>query len=240
MTYELNKTLMRNALTIMALVLSHIIIGQTIQEKIETEVCKCFVEQEPRFNETNNLDVLDICFDKPFVKLESEIEAAIAKEIDTTASNAYELGMEYGRKLFNDMQEGLVYNCDSYYNVMQGLRALMHKNMRRDITEQKLDSLSQLVSNAPKDDNLLWERGAHNLALDNIEAAKSDFKQCLEINPDNLVAKFFLGWSYDLNSEYEKAIPLYEETINSTDDIGAFREIGKINLMVIRRMLKEQ
>ena len=231
---------MKNTFAFVALTMFNFAIGQTLQQKLESGICKCFNEQEFIFNKSKDLDVLDKCFDLPFRDLEKEFEEEIAKKIDTTAANSYELGLDYGRKLFNDMQDGLIINCDSYYNVMQNISKLMYENMGKGVNQQKIDSISLLVKNDLSNDMLLWERGAYNLGLKKIDEAQEDFSNCITINPKNHIATFCLGWTYDLQGNNKKAVEYYEQSINSTEDLGYFREIGRINLAIIRRKIREK
>lgn len=218
------------------MIVSSIVGGQTLQEKLETEICKCFDQQISIFNESKNLDSFDQCFDLPFQKFQKELEQeAVNKKVDTTANNAYELGLEYGRQLFNDMQKGLIFNCDSYYEIMQVIGDTMYKNMSNGVSQRSLDSLSLLVKEYPSDDILLWKRGTHNLGLDNVNKAQEDFLECIRINPNNEIAKFCLGWTYDLQENLEPAIKYYEESLNANSNIGYFQEIGRINLLILQR-----
>lgn len=231
---------MRKILIAILLLISIPSISQSFKKKLEHEICNCFEQKQDSFNQTNNLDVLDECFDTPFEKLKYEIEAEIAKKIDSTATNSYELGMEYGRQLFNEMQDGLIFECDSYYEIMQGIGKIMYKNLSNGVTTEKIDSLSKMVDEFPKDEKILWERGVLKLGNDEILEAQQDFIQCLEINPDNNIAKFCLGWTYDLQDDHSNAFRYYNEAINSNQNIGSFREIGRINLSILKRKMSEK
>lgn len=209
--------------------------AQTIQERFETFVCDCFTEQETEFNATRNLDILDTCFDFPMEDFEEEFEAMIAKNMDTTNINKYEVGYVYGKKMFSDLQSILIKTCDPYYRVMSSTTEIMFENTKIGVDTAKIDSLSAQIKAAPEDYNLVWERGANQMALGNNAEAISDFEICLQNDSEFPPALFFLGWVYDLNGDSEKALIYYKKVLNLPQDPTAFSDMARIKIAIIER-----
>ena len=218
--------------------------SQTSKEIFVMSFCDCFERNDVTVNEDINIDLLKDCLNETLQNSESELTKAILKEIDTTnikQKDLYQIGYDYGQNLFGNVQDKLINDCDAYYEFAKGTNALLYKNIGKDSNQKKVDSLSKLVEKNPKNIMLIWERGATNLGIQNIEGAQTDFKLCLEENTDFFPARFFLAVSYDVTGDYDNALKEYQILVNQSrhTDLGPMTDISKMFLALTKRKIKE-
>jgi len=226
-------------LILLTLLTSSSIYAQTVQERFETFVCDCFTEKETEFDTSRNLDILDTCFDFPMDDYKEELETLVAQNIDTTKTNPYEAGIIYGKRMFSELQSTLIKTCDPYYHAMTITGEIMLQNMKTGVDTARIDSLSAQIKATPDDYNLVWERGACQMALGNSAEAILDFEYCLENEPEHPTALFFLGWMHDINGDFEKAKTLYQKVLDLNMDLAGFNDIARIKLAIIDRNTKK-
>ena len=225
-------------LLLLTILSSSLMNAQTLQERFESFVCDCFTEKEAEFKTTQNLDILDSCFDFPMEDYEEELEALIAKNIDTTQISPYDAGMIYGKRMFSEIQSTLVKTCDPYYHAMTITGEVMLRNMKAGIDQSRVDSLTTQIEANPEDYNLIWERGACYMALEDNAKAIADFEFCLENEPDFPPALFFLGWTYDLTGDKAKAMDYYQKVLDLNNDLLGFNDVTRIKMAIIERNAK--
>lgn len=226
-------------LILLTLLASSSLTAQTVQERFESFVCDCFTEKEAEFKASQNLDILDTCFDFPMEDYEEELEALIAKNIDTTKVNAYDAGMIYGKRMFSEIQSTLVKTCDPYYHAMRITGKLMLQNMKAGIDAAKIESLTTQIEANPDDNNLIWERGACYMALEDNAKAIADFERCLKNEPNFPPALFFMGWVHDLTDDKVKAMDYYQKVLDLNNDLLGFNDVTRINMAIIERESKK-
>ncbi|MEW7289640.1 hypothetical protein [Aquimarina sp. 2304DJ70-9] len=218
--------------------------GQELFDKISVDICNCFEENEDLNRKNFDIKFFDICHDLSMKKYKPELELLLYKDVDSTSSEyTYEhvnkLGYELGKRMFNKILEPMINNCDAYYTYFSKAREIMLINLGKGITEQKVDSLTNLIEKSYWKTNLLFQRGAYELGLGNVSKAKSDLVSCLEKNPIHIHAMFFLAMAHELEEDYKSAIPLYEEIIDQNQNQNPLTNLAKIYLTITKRRLKE-
>lgn len=214
--------------------------SQSVQNNLEADICKCFNKNEVSFIETQNLDLFDTCFSESFEIHKVAIEKEALKYIDTTdQSSAYIQGQKYGRKIFTDIQSGLISECDSYYKVMSLTSKMMFENFKKGATAKKVDSISTLISANANDLELVLNRGLYHFGLKNVGKARLDFETYLENDPKNSTALTLLAFTYQREDDNKKAIEYYNLAINSGEGNETLIDIAKINLAILLRKEEE-
>jgi tetratricopeptide (TPR) repeat protein len=218
--------------------------SQTAEELFATSFCECFEKNNVTTLENVNLDLLKDCLNETLQSEASELTKAILKEIDTTnlkQKDSYQIGYDYGQNMLGDVQDKLINDCDAYYEFAKGVNTLLYKNIGIDSNQKKVDSLSNLIKKDPKNIMLIWERGANNLGIQNIEEAQTDFKLCLDENADFFPARFFLAVSYDAKGNYDRAIKEYQILVDQSKltDLGPMKDISKMFLALAKRKTTE-
>lgn len=189
--------------------------AQTAKAKITTLVCDCF-ENAPKTGKIQ-LDLLKTCYDFSNSKYQ-ELFKEVAKEevnrlgIDTLNTdadnyqNGYELGYELGKRMFNEIQEPLVRNCDTYFYFMEETKKEMISNLDKGITKKRVDSLKRVFKKENWDPNVQWEIGAYYLLKGKTKKAEKSLKKCLSKDPEHIPSIFFLAIIDDMHENYESAI----------------------------------
>ena len=194
--------------------------SQEFKEKFSQDVCQCFSEKKDvEFN------ILEDCFMKNLNNYKSDIEKLIDENSELSE---HEQGEILGEKIFYDMQVDLIRDCDSYYSFFNSLREKSILDMRQSYSESKLDSLNKELS-INKTTELLWERGNAYFSRNELLKAKKDYETCLEMDPNHLQSIFFLGWVYEREKNYSKAIELYNQVFitTKTAEFNLIIEIAK-------------
>jgi tetratricopeptide (TPR) repeat protein len=181
--------------------------SQGFKEKFGQDICECFSEKE-----RIELNTLETCFTKHIAKYDSDIEKLIDKNSELSE---YEQGEIIGKQLFDNLQSDLVHTCDSYFEFFNSMREKSINDMRQNYPQSKMDTLNKQIS-LNKTTALLWERGNGYFSRNELSKAKEDYEMCLEIDPNHLQSTFFLGWVYEREENYSKAIELYETVLNLT------------------------
>lgn len=219
-----NQKIMNKILTFLFLFLISISIhSQNFKEEFGNDVCKCLTEKGEM-----ELNTLLDCFTKNIANYQSELDRLIDKESNISE---YDQGVALGRNLFFNMQQNLIQNCDIYFNFFDNLRNLSIVEMKKNYSQQTLDSIStQILKNKTTD--LLWERGNLYFANDDLKNAEIDYLECLEINPNHIQSTLFLGWLNERKQNYPKAIELYQSVLDATrkKEIILFIELAKRKL----------
>ena len=230
---------MKKNILIIFLIFSNISISQTLEQKMESIICECFEENITAFDDLIGFDIGGKCLKDSLKEVESKFGDEILSRIDSTSSNHYLEGIKLGEKIMLDMQESLVMNCDSYYSIIKDLNKTMFQNMAKEVNARKMDSLSELINERPKDERYLIMRGLYNLGFNKLKEAKRDFKHSLKINPENSIAYFQLGFTYDIQGKYKKAIKYYEKAKFPDKNLGGFEYLRLVFLGVAKRKKNE-
>ena len=229
-----------NKLICFLLFISQFSYAQNAEALISKDICICFDQKQTNANNNFDITLLESCFNEAVKKNANEIFKLLTKDVDTLDyDNAYDNGYEYGQKLLSDIQEQLINECDSYYKFSSRLSLYMLENMEKTSSQKNIDSLTKRISNDFQKINLIWERGANKIGIQDFDSAKEDFKICLNENPSYTPALFFLAWLYDLNGDSKEAIRLYEQLLNQDSELGSMGDIAKIYLAVNKRKLRE-
>ncbi len=214
--------------------------AQSLQEKVENQVCKCFNDNDLSLEDAFKSDVLPQCFAKAIGKLEDDFIAEYTQHIDTTSTKTdYQKGQEYGKKLFTDMQHGLIKTCDSYYQLMSLLKKEMYVNFGKGASLKKRDSITRLMNENPTQTKLLIMRGMYNLGINDLEKAQEDIENFIDTSDDNNNAYFLLGFIYDIKEDSKNALIYYNKIEESGTNIGAFNDIALIFKAILKRKLTE-
>ncbi|WP_324028196.1 tetratricopeptide repeat protein [Maribacter sp. BPC-D8] len=208
------------------LLTSNYIHSQTLNEKIYETTCECF-------NTTENLDRLtsESCYDKSVSQYETEIRELIDEGSEISIQEQAE---SLGYKIKSESFEYLIFNCEVYFNYMVDVKEKAFVNFKSSITLEKIDSINELILKK-RTLELLWERGNYLFVNGELERAEKDYLECLDINPNYYPASFFLGWLNERKGNYDKAIELYENLLDSTD-----MKAVKINLAIVKQKLKNR
>ncbi|MFY0630521.1 MAG: tetratricopeptide repeat protein [Flavobacteriaceae bacterium] len=201
---------MRKILALIFLIATTLSYSQEFKERFSQDVCKCFTEKKEIERNT-----LESCYTKYLVNYQSDFNKLIDKD---SKLSEYEQGVIHARKLFEDMQSGLIQNCDAYYEFFNSLREKSILEMRKNYPDSKLDSLNKEIS-VNKTAELLWERGNAHFTRNELSKAKKDYEMCLEINPNYIQSIYFLGWVYEKQKNYSKAIELYNRLFLVTQNV---------------------
>jgi tetratricopeptide (TPR) repeat protein len=215
--------------------------GQSLTERFYPEVCDCF---ENNYSEENlDLNLLGKCFDLSSEDSQKELEDYMRQELDSTDLNlSYDEGLKVGQKigqqLFDELQEPLVNNCDSYYKFLIDCKKLTLKNMSKGVSKKEADSLSIIIKNGNWTSETMWQMGSYQLGLGNLKNAKDNFTKSLEKNPLHPPSLFFMGIVNDTEGDYEKAIDRYNQVMIQEENSLTF--LVRMFLEVAKRKVKEQ
>lgn len=219
--------------------------AQNLNEKMASSFCECFGDNKKENQANLDLDLLEKCMEYTLKANEKEFKKYFEEKVDTTNIKdplAYKLGYDLGKEMFSNMQETLVYKCDSYYQFTLELSSLMQQNFKKEANsnQQKIDSLSSLIKKNPQKISLVWERGTHKMSLDQHKDARLDFNICLEKNTNYTPALFFMAWSYHLEGNYEKAIVFYEKLLDQKQELNGMGDIARMYLAALKRNSKQE
>jgi tetratricopeptide (TPR) repeat protein len=173
---------------------------------------------------------------------ETEITEFVLKGVDTTkfqGDDAYKVGYSYGQKLFGDIQEKVVNECDSYFDYISKISSVMLDNMSKGNGQKDIDSLTRLIDKSPRNKALIWERGAYKIGVRDFKSAQSDFRLSIAQDSTFAPANFFLAWSYQLDGKSKKAIEEYQKTLSRSINLGSMEDIAKMYLAYLKRKLRE-
>ncbi len=113
------------------------------------------------------------------------------------------------------------------FNYLLGAASLQNGNLN-----SALEVLQRFAEERPRD-----SRGCLALGLtlatqsDRLEAARSQFAHCLEIDPNDFEAKYQLALSFKAQGETTKAVELLEEVVKLSPDYAtALRDLGALYL----------
>ena len=215
--------------------------GQSLTERFYPKVCKCFEDNYSA--EKLDLNLLGKCFDLSSDEDLNELEEYMKQELDSTElSLSYEDGLKAGEKmgqqLFDELQEPLVNNCDSYYRFLIDCKKVTLDNMSKGISKKEADSLSAIIKNGDWTEEVMWKMGSYQLGLGNLKKAKDNFNQSLDKNPQYLPSIFFLGIVNDAEGDYTKAIDRYNQVMSKEENSLTF--IVRMFLEVAKRKVKEK
>lgn len=215
--------------------------GQSLTERFYPKVCKCFEDNYSA--EKLDLNLLGKCFDLSSDEDLNELEEYMKQELDSTElSLSYEDGLKAGEKmgqqLFDELQEPLVNNCDSYYRFLIDCKKVTLDNMSKGISKKEADSLSAIIKNGDWTEEVMWKMGSYQLGLGNLKEAKNNFNQSLDKNPQYLPSIFFLGIVNDAEGDYRKAIDRYNQVMSKEENSLTF--IVRMFLEVAKRKVKEK
>ncbi len=212
---------MKENITVLLFLVSISIFGQQdIIEKISQDVCICFTE-----NKGDDTSILEKCFTKHIDTYKTELDKLIDKN---SSVPEYKQGQELGKKIFFEMQQNLVKNCDAYFNYFDNLRAQSILAMKKKYSQSKVQSINVKLSEN-KTIDLLWERANLYFANNDLIKAEIDYKECLTMNPNHVPSMFFLGWLYERKQNYNKALEIYQSIFDATkkQEIVLFIEVVK-------------
>ncbi len=214
------KQNMNNFLSIIFLFFISIsIYGQQYKEKLSNDVCKCFTENNKKGSNT-----LENCFTQNIGNYRNELDKLIDKN---SSISEYEQGEIIGKKMFFEIQQNLIQKCDAYFLFFENLREQSILAMKKKYSQSKIDSITTLISKN-KTTELLWERANLYFANSELKNAEIDYLECLKIDPNHIPSMFFLGWLYERNKDYNKAIKLYQVIQKATkkQEIVLFIEVA--------------
>ncbi|PHR92754.1 MAG: hypothetical protein COA80_14105 [Leeuwenhoekiella sp.] len=189
--------------------------AQSARQELITEVCACFenIPEETGFKVEN----LKECFDFTKDEYKSLMEKIVVQEIDTSdigSKTSYEVGYDYGKKLFNEVQKPLIETCDSYYRFVKELKNVLVSNSIKGVTQSKLEDLQEAYTNGNASPDEILLVGINELFIGHHDSALQLFQNCLKKKSNHLMANFFLALTYNLKSEYELAVQSYNSIIN--------------------------
>ncbi|MEM8763737.1 MAG: hypothetical protein AAGD88_07990 [Bacteroidota bacterium] len=217
------------------------IFAQSIAERFYPNVCNCF---DKNYTSGNlDLKLFQKCFDLKSEGNRNEFEDFLRQELDSNNTNLtyeeeLELSRKMGEQLFDDLQEPLVNNCDSYYNFLLECKKAILTNMSGGVSKKEADSLSILIKNGNWTEQTTWQMGSYQLGVGNIQMAKANFHKSLEKNPLHLPSLFFLGVVNDTEGNHDKAIQRYNQVIEQEEESLSF--IVNMFLVVAKREAKEK
>jgi tetratricopeptide (TPR) repeat protein len=230
-------------ITYILLFVTTIINGQELETKFSESLCECFNENKEKSKTDLDFNILETCMSSSFKKNEKEFNELLLRDIDTTSLNVSDLGKygyQLGQKMFSDIQVRLINDCDSYNDYASLLISEMLKNIGKDSSQKKIDSISILIDNNPKNIKLIWERGAHKIGIGKLKSAQLDLNTCLEVDYTYAPALFFLACSYDLEGNPKKAIEIFEKILDQNKDFGSLGDFTKIYFAVLKRKSREK
>jgi tetratricopeptide (TPR) repeat protein len=89
---------------------------------------------------------------------------------------------------------------------------------KRDIARAREHFLAELRTNA-SDVDVILDFGLFLLEVGNIESAKEKFNRILELTPDFAAALFYLGEIAFNSADYERAVQLFNQTLQKNDTL---------------------
>lgn len=220
-----------------------IINGQELEAEFSESICECFNENKEKSKTDLDFSILDTCIKYSFEKNKEEFNDLLLKDIDITKLNSSDLnkyGYQLGQNMFSKIQVRLINDCDNYYDYSSQLISQMLKNIGKDSSQKRIDSISILIDKNPKNIKLIWERGAHKIGIGDLKSAQSDLKTCLEVDFSYAPALFFLACSYDLEGNPKKAIEIFDKILEQNKDFGSLGDFAKIYSAVLKRRLIEE
>lgn len=225
---------------------SSLLSAQVYKEQFSSDICNCFDENNTETKKAFDETIFEKCFSEALEKNQKEFLDYFIKDIDTTNlgensyQHGYELGYKEGQRIFEDIQKPVIDNCDSYYHYSSSLIALLGENLKKGVGYKALDSINNLIDEKPENTDLIWQRGALKMALEEYDQAQLDFKLSLDKEPYHLPSLFFSAWSYELNGNPEKAIEFLEILINKDIELGGLGVVSKMFLAIIERREEEK
>lgn len=229
-----------NRIFIIALLLANTSFSQELKEIFYPNICECF---ENNFDDTQfDGDLMVRCFDIMSGKNEELFKQYISKKIDTTdISLTYEQGSKMGRKmaekLFDELQEPLVNNCEAYFKFLLEIKKFALRNMNKGIGAQEADSLRAMVNKGEWSARNMFELGSYELGIGNLKQAKKDYTKSFEKEPAYIPSHFFLGIVYQEEGNYALAIESYNQVISQGENSLTF--IVKVFLELAKREAKD-
>lgn len=210
---------------IFIILFSHFCQAQSFKKNLENDVCDCL-------QKTDSLDqeVFLNCFASMLTKYDAEFEQLIDKNSDVSH---YDQGVILGRNLFDDMQVGLVQNCDKYFFLFEDLKRIGLQSMKIKYPISQKDSLEKNYEKIKNIDNLLEVANWH-FANGYIETAEEKYNQILKLDANYLPSKMLLAFLYEEKKKYPEALKLYEEVYLASEK----KEIT-LYIEIIKRKMKK-
>jgi len=194
--------------------------AQSLIEKIKENTCNCITE-----NPDIQIEEFLECLKFDITEFEKEIQAMIDPDSELSE---YDQGVILGENIMFDLQSTLIHNCDAYYKFFIKLKEPSMVPLKDNYPLKAKDSLNKLISKN-KTAELLFERGNYYYSNNKLRKAEKNYLNCLSIDPNYVLAKFYLGSLYEKKENYTKAIKLYQELIDETGkrEFIIYMEIAK-------------
>lgn len=189
----------------------------------EREICECIStsDQESNFNQT-----LDSQYKRCFKKLLVNYASLIDSETEGTHYEKLRQGDLKRAELLIELRHRLIHSCDYYYNSINTYRDKQYQLIKKNADSSKVQTLTERIALRP-DYYGYSERGKLYFALGDFESAISDLLKAKEPLTIAGEINIWLGWAYELSSQYENALKIYleNEKITRLSDIPIKREI---------------
>lgn len=178
--------------------------AQEFVEVLKKGVCNCIAENQPDINFSS---VMNICFNTEI--LQSFIEDANKKgEINISVDSIQKLDYLNGNRMGMQMMSDLITECDGMYKIFDDMREVMRTEKRAEKPKQYLDSLNGVDLT---DKSELFDRGILNFSYDQFDQGIKDFQASLTNTDQDARALFSIGWSYEKQKKYKKALTYYNK-----------------------------
>ncbi len=177
----------------------------TFKKEVAESMCNCFSEEDK-----TNIDqsFFANCVAKSILNHQEQL-ISIALQ-DTTGTDPEILGRRLGEELVLTVQKDLIYDCDEYFNFLDGIKK-EGENKRFAKANQKItDSLSYLIEDN-QELSLYRSRAENYLGLRDYENAEKDIDACFVFDPTDIQAKMLYALVLEGKEEYEKAADQYME-----------------------------
>ena len=193
--------------------------AQDFKVKLSQDVCDCFSKSDKK------QDALEACFTNNIINYQADLEKLIDKNSEISQ---YEQGQQLGVKVFFEMQQALIQNCDDYFEYFDRLRNESFEDMQKNYGPDNIASLDFQISKN-RTAELLWERGNAYFASSNFNKAKTSYQESLQLDPNYIQSVFFLGWVNEKAGDYNRAIKLYQQVLRRTgkQEIILFIELAR-------------
>lgn len=230
--------------------------AQNYKTAFKAEICECLNTEIKTKRQMRN--AFDACFNKTLPNYATQIDAAIQEENVTLK---YQKGQQVRAEIKIEFLVGLVYSCDLYFNEIEAERQRQIAAFRSRTYPSDIEEWNQKVASHPTPFSY-FQRAQTHFFLGNLKEAETDVLTSLKVNPNGSNGintrkeSFLLAWIYEEQSQYKKAINLYQNCYAGYFDIEVlvFRamahknsggksalpipEIGKLNQTTTNRSVE--
>ncbi|RLJ62604.1 tetratricopeptide repeat protein [Lacinutrix venerupis] len=190
--------------------LVNLVNSQSYKPSFRVDMCDCLTLEIQKRKLTEN--AYKACFRETLPKYATLIDAQIVEE---DINKKMLLGQLARKDLLISIRPELVYTCEAYFNHLESEKLSKKLIIREQARESDLEKFNQLVAMSPNTYSY-FSRAQLHYNLGNLDAAETDIKSCIEINPnkDNIKSRrhelLLMALIHEERNNYTEAITLYD------------------------------